>query len=74
MVFLHDLGSAASEALVPVLWRYEVSSVLARAQMKGTIPGQEVADFLEDLATLPIRLSGSSRCTRRPAPCVTGRA
>ena len=29
---LRDLVSSASEALVPVLWRYEVSSVLARAQ------------------------------------------
>ena len=57
---LRDLVSSASEALVPVLWPYEVSSVLARAQNKGTIPAQEVTDFIEDLAALPIRIDDES--------------
>ncbi len=35
---LSELVSGASEVLVPVLWRYEVSAVLARAQAKGGIP------------------------------------
>jgi predicted nucleic acid-binding protein len=57
---LKDLIASASEAIVPILWRYEVSAVLARAQLKGTIPAQEVADFIEDLQALPIHLDHDS--------------
>ncbi len=57
---LHDLASSTSQALVPVLWCYEVSSVLARAQNKGAVAEQEVADFIEDLAALPIRVEDQS--------------
>ena len=31
---------AAGQAIVPVLWRYEVSAVLAKAQKDGTIAPQ----------------------------------
>jgi hypothetical protein len=43
---LRDLQTQGSEAVVPILWRYEASAVLAVAQNKGTIPAHEVALFL----------------------------
>jgi predicted nucleic acid-binding protein len=51
---LRDLQTQGSEAVVPILWRYEASAVLAVAQNKGTIPAHEVALFLKDLEGLPI--------------------
>jgi predicted nucleic acid-binding protein len=43
-------------ALVPVLWRYEVSAVLARAGAKGFLAPHKAAEFLEDLAALAINV------------------
>lgn len=51
---LRLLTSEEGGALVPVLWRYEVGSVLARAQLKGTISPEETALFLEDLGNMNI--------------------
>ena len=45
---LQQLASGG-EAAAPVLWLYEVSSVLARAQKNG-------AEFLQDLKSLKIRI------------------
>ena len=53
---LGRLASSADTAVVPTIWCYEVSSVLARAQAKGMIPPQDVADFFKDLAALPIHV------------------
>jgi predicted nucleic acid-binding protein len=50
------LESFASQAVVPILWRYETSAVLAREQNRGTIPAQEVDVFMNSLAALPITL------------------
>jgi predicted nucleic acid-binding protein len=50
---LRQLNSGA-EALVPVLWRYEVSSVLARAQNTAIINAQSVANFLTNISALNI--------------------
>jgi predicted nucleic acid-binding protein len=41
---------------VPVLWRCEVSAVLARAEIKGFLPAGKAAAFLENLADLPIEV------------------
>jgi predicted nucleic acid-binding protein len=57
---LRDLQLQGSEAVVPVLWRYEASAVLAVAQTRGTIPAHEVAFFLQDLEGLPIRIDPES--------------
>ena len=57
---LRDLQSLTNEAVVPILWRYEASAVLAAAQNKGTIPAHEVALFLQDLEGLPIRVDPES--------------
>lgn len=51
---LHRLEAIDGLALVPVLWRYEVSSVLARAQNNGTLFTQRVTDFLTNLHALDI--------------------
>jgi predicted nucleic acid-binding protein len=42
------------EAFVPVLWRYEVSAVLARAQNTGMIAVQKVMNFLGNIDALNI--------------------
>ncbi len=51
---LHQLEAIDGLALVPVLWRYEVSSVLTRAQNNGTLSAQRVSNFLINLHTLDI--------------------
>jgi predicted nucleic acid-binding protein len=51
---LEMLVAGADEALVPALWRYEVSAVLARAQKTGILTGERVADFLDNLEVLNI--------------------
>lgn len=43
-------------AVVPVLWRYEVSAVLARAETRGFLPAHKAAAFLANLAALPIEV------------------
>jgi predicted nucleic acid-binding protein len=57
---LFDLMSSTGEAVVPVLWCYEVSAVLARAHSKGAIPVQDASDFIDDLQALPIHVDDES--------------
>lgn len=54
---------ATGGALVPVLWRYEVSAVLAKSQKDGILTGQKVAEFLGTLNKLNITVDaeGSDR-------------
>ena len=49
---LHALMSTTETAALPILWRYEVSSVLARAQLRDGLPAQEAANFIADLDAL----------------------
>ena len=51
---LRDLAEEDGAALVPVLWRYEVSAVLVRAQITSVLTPSKVATFLEDLGALNI--------------------
>lgn len=51
---LAHLETEQGTAFVPVLWRYEVSAVLSRAQNRGLLPGHKAQEFLEDLASLAI--------------------
>ena len=62
---LDRLEARRSVAFVPILWRYEVSAVLARAQIKAMFPAQRVADFLRSLAALDIRIDDDSAGRRR---------
>ena len=47
---------ASGHAIVPVLWRYEVSAVLAKAQKDGILPGAKADAFLTVLRSLNITL------------------
>ena len=57
---LEQLETRRSVAIVPALWPYEVSSVLARGETRGWITGPEVVDFLHELAALEIRVDPES--------------
>jgi len=48
------------QAHVPVLWLYEVVSVLAKSQRTGTIRADAAHGFLEDLRSLDISVDGES--------------
>jgi predicted nucleic acid-binding protein len=45
---------AGDDAVVPVLWLYEVSAVLARAQHRGVLSPEKVSGFITDLEALDI--------------------
>lgn len=57
---LDQLETRRCVALVPILWRYEVSAVLARAQVKAMFPAEKIAEFLWSLAALDIRVDDDS--------------
>jgi len=57
---LEELEAGRGEAHVPVLWRYEASAVLVRAQMKGLLPAGKDAQFLSRLADLAIHVDPES--------------
>jgi predicted nucleic acid-binding protein len=48
------------EAVVPVLWRYEVSAVLAKAQKDGIISATKVGEFLALLQSFNVRVDVES--------------
>lgn len=43
-----------AEAVVPVLWLYEVVSVIAKAQRNGSLSSEKALGFLKDLQTFSI--------------------
>ncbi len=47
---------AYGEAIVPVLWRYEVTAVLAKARKEGIITGEKADAFIALLQSLNITL------------------
>lgn len=51
---------AGQMAHVPVMWLYEVVSVLAKAQRRGWITAETVRGFLEDLRSLNITVDEES--------------
>lgn len=57
---LEQLETQRGPAYVPVLWRYEVSAVLARAEIKGMLAASKVAGFWKRLAALDIRVDVES--------------
>lgn len=46
--------SSGEDAIVPVLWYYEVSNVLARAQTRGTLAPAKASEFISALKSLNI--------------------
>jgi len=57
---LEELETGRGEAHVPVLWRYEASAVIVRAQLKGLLSAGKDAQFLSRLADLPIQVDPES--------------
>ena len=57
---LQRLGTGDDRAFVPVVWCYEVSAVLARAQRTAALPDQKVRAFLASLQVLPITVDAHS--------------
>jgi predicted nucleic acid-binding protein len=51
---------ATGAAFVPVLWRYEVSAVLAKSQKDGILTAQRVDEFLATLDKLNITVDPDS--------------
>jgi predicted nucleic acid-binding protein len=51
---------AGQQAHVPVLWLYEVVSVLAKAQRTASITADKVHGFLEDIRSLDITVDDES--------------
>jgi predicted nucleic acid-binding protein len=51
---------ASGEALVPVLWRYEVTAVLAKAQRDGILTAAKADAFLVVLQSLNIKVDRDS--------------
>lgn len=51
---LDRLESGSDTAAVPVLWLYEASAVLARAQNRGTLDGAKAEEFIAALRALNI--------------------
>lgn len=43
---LEQLEARRGPAYVPVLWRYEVSAVMARAEISGILASSRTAEFL----------------------------
>src|SRR5271156_1883406 len=50
-----DRLEVGEDAIVPVLWFYEASSVLSRAQNRGTLSGRKADEFIVELQSLNIR-------------------
>ena len=48
------------KAHVPVLWPYEVVSVLAKAQRSGSITAEKAHGFIEDIRSLDITVDDES--------------
>lgn len=51
---LQGLTAEDGAAFVPVLWRFEVSAALVRAQATGQLAPMKVTAFLEDLGALNV--------------------
>jgi predicted nucleic acid-binding protein len=50
----------ASFASAPLLWQFEVASVLRKALKDGRLTQREASSFIADLSTLDIRLDSSA--------------
>ena len=55
--------AAGGEAFVPILWRYEVVSVFAKGQKKGTLGRHKAAELLDDFDAyrITVDLEGAER-------------
>jgi predicted nucleic acid-binding protein len=61
-------GLSENEAIVPILWYYEVGNGLTMAHRRKGITFQQVAEFLNRLELLPIRVAAQEPATIRQLP------
>ena len=52
--------TGGGQAIVPYLWLYEVTSVLAREQKEGRLSAMEASDFIADLNRFNIQVDPES--------------
>ena len=52
--------AAGDDAIVPVLWFYEASAVLARAKNRGTLAAGKANEFIVELQALNVRADEES--------------
>lgn len=48
--------AGGEDAVVPVLWFYEASAVLAREELRGTLAPSKASEFIGELRSLDIRV------------------
>lgn len=56
-------GLSENEALVPILWYYEVGNGLTMAHRRKRITFQQVTEFLNRLELLPVRVAAQEPAT-----------
>src|SRR4051794_4816142 len=57
---LLDRLQGGEEVVVPAHWPLEIINGLLMARRRGRVTGEQVSEFIEDLACLPIRLEPPS--------------
>ena len=63
---LLDRIQGGEEVLVPAHWPLEVANALLVARRRGRVTAEQIAEFIEDLASLPIRFEPPSNPTQWP--------
>lgn len=58
---------AGEEVVAPAHWPLEVANTLLMARRSGRLTAEQVSEFIEDLAVLPIRIQPPSDPTEWPA-------
>jgi predicted nucleic acid-binding protein len=64
---LLDRAQAGEEIFVPSHWPLEVANGLLMAQRRGRVTSEQIHEFIEDLAALPIKLQPPSEPAQWPA-------
>ena len=64
---LLDRIEGGEEVVVPAHWPLEVLNALLIAQRRGRVTAEQVSEFIEDLAALPIRVEPASGPMKWPA-------
>ena len=64
---LLDRVAGGEEVVVPAHWPLEIINGLLMAQRKGRVTGAQMSEFLEDLASFPIRVLAAPTPGQRAA-------
>jgi len=64
---LLDRVESGEEVLVPAHWPLEVANALLVARRRGRVTAEQVSEFIDDLAALPIRIQPPSDPAQLPS-------